>query len=80
MRGSGLFLAWQSSMGVDSGQEVIFEVIFMWLLSLASLNSFSPSMYQTKAVILAMIITAVVSISVTIFCFQTKVRIWRVLP
>jgi hypothetical protein len=67
-------------MGVDSGQEVIFEVIFMWLLSLASLNSFSPSMYQTKAVILAMIITAVVSISVTIFCFQTKVRIWRVLP
>uniref|UniRef100_A0A2I3T6M1 Transmembrane BAX inhibitor motif containing 1 n=1 Tax=Pan troglodytes TaxID=9598 RepID=A0A2I3T6M1_PANTR len=32
-----------------------------------------PSMYQTKAVIIAMIITAVVSISVTIFCFQTKV-------
>ncbi|ELK17217.1 Transmembrane BAX inhibitor motif-containing protein 1 [Pteropus alecto] len=32
-----------------------------------------PSMYQTKAVIIAMIITAVVSISVTVFCFQTKV-------
>lgn len=31
-------------------------------------------MYKTKAVIIAMIITAVVSISVTIFCFQTKVR------
>ncbi|KAF0871826.1 LFG3 protein, partial [Crocuta crocuta] len=29
--------------------------------------------YETKAVIIAMIITAVVSISVTIFCFQTKV-------
>lgn len=32
------------------------------------------SVYDTKAVIIAMIITAVVSISVTIFCFQTKVR------
>lgn len=31
-------------------------------------------MYNTKAVIIAMIITAVVSISVTVFCFQTKVR------
>lgn len=31
------------------------------------------SFYNTKAVIIAMIITAVVSISVTIFCFQTKV-------
>lgn len=37
-------------------------------------------MYETKAVIIAMIITAVVSISVTIFCFQTKVRVWRALP
>lgn len=34
------------------------------------------SVYETKAVIIAMIITAVVSISVTIFCFQTKVRVW----
>lgn len=32
------------------------------------------SFYETKAVIIAMTITAVVSISVTIFCFQTKVR------
>ena len=31
------------------------------------------SVYNTKAVISAVIITAVVSISVTIFCFQTKV-------
>lgn len=40
----------------------------------------SPSMYQTKAVIIAMIITAVVSVSVTIFCFQTKVRRGRPFP
>lgn len=40
----------------------------------------SRSVYDTKAVILAMIITAVVSISVTIFCFQTKVGAWRALP
>lgn len=39
-----------------------------------------PSMYETKAVIIAMIITAVVSISVTIFCFQTKVRMGKALP
>lgn len=39
-----------------------------------------PSMYQTKAVIIAMIITAVVSISVTIFCFQTKVRMEKAFP
>ncbi|KAJ6665577.1 hypothetical protein lerEdw1_003420, partial [Lerista edwardsae] len=32
------------------------------------------SMYNTKAVILAMIITAVVTLTVTIFSFQTKVR------
>lgn len=37
---------------------------------------FPRSVYETKAVIIAMIITAVVSISVTIFCFQTKVRVW----
>lgn len=32
------------------------------------------SMYQTKAVLIAMLITAIVAIIVTIFCFQTKVR------
>ncbi|NXX33049.1 LFG3 protein, partial [Nicator chloris] len=31
-------------------------------------------MYQTKAVLIAMIITAIVAIIVTIFCFQTKAR------
>lgn len=52
-----------------------------WLMALPiSTSSFPPSMYQTKAVIIAMIITAVVSISVTIFCFQTKVRMGRALP
>lgn len=38
------------------------------------------SVYGTKAVIIAMIITAVVSISVTVFCFQTKVRATGPLP
>ncbi|NXC20478.1 LFG3 protein, partial [Corythaeola cristata] len=32
------------------------------------------SMYETKAVLIAMLITAIVAIIVTIFCFQTKVR------
>lgn len=31
-------------------------------------------MYQTKAVLIAMLITAIVAIVVTIFCFQTKAR------
>uniref|UniRef100_A0A8C5RZL8 Transmembrane BAX inhibitor motif containing 1 n=1 Tax=Laticauda laticaudata TaxID=8630 RepID=A0A8C5RZL8_LATLA len=31
------------------------------------------SMYSTKAVLIALLITAIVSIIVTIFCFQTKV-------
>ncbi|NXY65640.1 LFG3 protein, partial [Callaeas wilsoni] len=32
------------------------------------------SMYETKAVLIAMLITAIVAIIVTIFCFQTKAR------
>ncbi|NXD28388.1 LFG3 protein, partial [Spelaeornis formosus] len=35
---------------------------------------FVCSMYQTKAVLIAMLITAIVAIVVTIFCFQTKAR------
>lgn len=31
-------------------------------------------MYETSAVLIAMLITAIVAIIVTIFCFQTKVR------
>ncbi|NXU06716.1 LFG3 protein, partial [Buphagus erythrorhynchus] len=33
-----------------------------------------PSTYNTKAVLIAMLITAIVAIVVTIFCFQTKAR------
>lgn len=32
------------------------------------------SMYRTNAVLIAMLITAIVAIIVTIFCFQTKAR------
>lgn len=35
---------------------------------------FVCSMYNTKAVLIAMLITAIVAIVVTIFCFQTKAR------
>lgn len=31
-------------------------------------------MYKTNAVLIAMLITAIVAIIVTIFCFQTKAR------
>lgn len=33
------------------------------------------SYYDTKAVFLALIITAIVCVIVTIFCFQTKVQL-----
>ncbi|XP_044526681.1 protein lifeguard 3 isoform X2 [Gracilinanus agilis] len=54
---------------------------FPWNLILLTIFTFAmsfmtgciASMYNSRAVILAMIITAVVSIAVTIFCFQTKV-------
>ncbi|NXX18392.1 LFG3 protein, partial [Podargus strigoides] len=38
------------------------------------------SMYNTKAVLIAMLITAIVAIIVTIFCFQTKARRGHALP
>lgn len=44
------------------------------MLNIESFEFFVCSMYSTKAVLLAMIITAIVAIIVTIFCFQTKVR------
>lgn len=65
-----------------------FKVCF-WLLYYASAGIFLNvgisfkslcifcSYYDTKAVLLAMGITAVVCIAVTIFCFQTKVRRWE---
>ncbi|NWX63509.1 LFG3 protein, partial [Promerops cafer] len=48
-----------SGLGLARGPEVTFFVC---------------SMYQTKAVLIAMLITAIVAIVVTIFCFQTKAR------
>uniref|UniRef100_A0A8D1EKC1 Transmembrane BAX inhibitor motif containing 1 n=1 Tax=Sus scrofa TaxID=9823 RepID=A0A8D1EKC1_PIG len=52
-----------------------WNIILLTLFTLAMgfMTGTISSVYDTKAVILAMIITAVVSISVTIFCFQTKV-------
>ena len=49
-------------------------LLTLFTLALGFMTGTISSMYQTKAVIIAMIITAVVSISVTVFCFQTKVR------
>lgn len=48
-------------------------LLTIFTLALGFMTGAISSMYETKAVIIAMIITAVVSISVTIFCFQTKV-------
>ncbi|KAM8788440.1 protein lifeguard 3 [Rhynchonycteris naso] len=48
-------------------------LLTLFTLALGLMTGTISSMYQTNAVIIAMIITAVVSISVTIFCFQTKV-------
>lgn len=48
-------------------------LLTIFTLALGFMTGTISSMYETKAVIIAMIITAVVSISVTIFCFQTKV-------
>nr|CAI9714189.1 unnamed protein product [Rangifer tarandus platyrhynchus] len=42
-------------------------------LAMGYMTGTISSVYNTKAVIIAVIVTAVVSISVTIFCFQTKV-------
>ncbi|KAM9248793.1 protein lifeguard 3 isoform 2-T6 [Dugong dugon] len=48
-------------------------LLTLFTLALGFMTGTIASMHSTKAVIIAMIITAVVSISVTIFCFQTKV-------
>lgn len=52
-----------------------WNIILLTLFTLAMgfMTGTISSMHNTKAVIIAMIITAIVSISVTIFCFQTKV-------
>lgn len=48
-------------------------LLTVFTLAMGYMTGAISSFYETKAVIIAMIITAVVSISVTIFCFQTKV-------
>ncbi|XP_016836430.1 protein lifeguard 3 isoform X3 [Cricetulus griseus] len=48
-------------------------LLIIYTLALGFMTGTISSTYQTKAVIIAMIITAVVSICVTIFSFQTKV-------
>ncbi|XP_023498088.1 protein lifeguard 3 isoform X2 [Equus asinus] len=48
-------------------------LLTIFTLALGFMTGTISSVYETKAVIIAMIITAVVSISVTVFCFQTKV-------
>lgn len=48
-------------------------LLTIFTLALGFMTGTISSTYETKAIIIAMIITAVVSISVTIFCFQTKV-------
>ncbi|NXB88080.1 LFG3 protein, partial [Vidua chalybeata] len=57
---------------------IILLSIFVSGLGLArgpgGVTFFVCSMYQTKAVLIAMLITAIVAIVVTIFCFQTKAR------
>ncbi|NXK62181.1 LFG3 protein, partial [Sylvietta virens] len=54
---------------------IILLSIFVSGLGLArGPGDFLCSMYETKAVLIAMIITAIVAIIVTIFCFQTKAR------
>ncbi|NXF01921.1 LFG3 protein, partial [Smithornis capensis] len=56
---------------------VILLAIFVSELGLVEGDCGVPfihSMYNTKAVLIAMLITAIVAIVVTIFCFQTKAR------
>ncbi|NWY90199.1 LFG3 protein, partial [Loxia curvirostra] len=55
---------------------IILLSIFVSGLGLARgpVGDFLCSMYNTKAVLIAMLITAIVAIVVTIFCFQTKAR------
>ncbi|XP_048342830.1 protein lifeguard 3-like [Sphaerodactylus townsendi] len=50
---------------------IIFLCVFT--LAMAFMTGTISSMYSTKAVLLAMIITAIVAITVTVFSFQTKV-------
>ncbi|XP_070809658.1 protein lifeguard 3-like isoform X1 [Pituophis catenifer annectens] len=48
-------------------------LLSIFTLAMGFMTGTISSMYSTKAVLIAMIITAIVAIIVTIFCFQTKV-------
>lgn len=48
-------------------------LLSIFTLAMSFMTGTIASMYQTKAVLIAMLITAIVAIIVTIFCFQTKV-------
>lgn len=48
----------------------VLTVVFNFLITVCFFRSY----YETKAVFMAMGITAVVCIAVTVFCFQTKVE------
>ncbi|GAB0191458.1 protein lifeguard 3 [Grus japonensis] len=48
-------------------------LLSIFTLAMGLMTGTIASMYQTKAVLIAMLITAIVAIIVTIFCFQTKV-------
>ncbi|NXB04823.1 LFG3 protein, partial [Cnemophilus loriae] len=49
-------------------------LLSIFTLAMGLMTGTIASMYETKAVLIAMIITAIVAIIVTIFCFQTKAR------
>ncbi|NWH53943.1 LFG3 protein, partial [Fregata magnificens] len=49
-------------------------LLSIFTLAMALMTGTIASMYQTNAVLIAMLITAIVAIIVTIFCFQTKAR------
>ncbi|NXJ20944.1 LFG3 protein, partial [Dicrurus megarhynchus] len=49
-------------------------LLSIFTLAMGLMTGTIASMYDTKAVLIAMLITAIVAIIVTIFCFQTKAR------
>ncbi|XP_010566578.1 PREDICTED: protein lifeguard 3 [Haliaeetus leucocephalus] len=48
-------------------------LLTIFTLAMGLMTGTIASMYRTNAVLIAMLITAIVAIIVTIFCFQTKV-------
>ncbi|NWU76232.1 LFG3 protein, partial [Onychorhynchus coronatus] len=49
-------------------------LLSIFTLAMGLMTGTIASMYETSAVLIAMLITAIVAIIVTIFCFQTKAR------